>query len=68
MPDSDPDRYASFFEEASTEQPSFVRELWEFLRHNRKWWLTPIILSLLVLGALVFLGGSSLAPLLYPFW
>ncbi|HYM11839.1 MAG TPA: DUF5989 family protein [Bryobacterales bacterium] len=43
----------------------FLAEFWHFLRHNKAWWLTPIILLLLILGALVVLGGSGEAPFIY---
>ena len=42
---------------ASTSQPSLVQELWDFLRYNKKWWLTPIIL--------VMLSHSAAAPFVY---
>lgn len=35
------------------------------LMHNKKWWLTPIILVLLLFGALIIMGGSSYAPFIY---
>ncbi len=45
---------------------SVVAELWQFLKHRKKWWLGPIILFLLLLGFLiVFLEGSALAPFIY---
>ena len=40
-------------------------EFAEFLLHNKKWWLLPIVLVLLALGALIFLGGG-LGPFIYP--
>ena len=41
-------------------------ELWEFMRYNKKWWLTPIILFLLLLSALiVFTEGAALSPFIY---
>jgi len=41
-------------------------ELWGFLRVRKKWWLTPIILFLILLGALiVFTSGSAIAPFIY---
>ena len=41
-------------------------ELWEFMRHNKKWWLTPIVLFLLMLSALiVFTEGAALSPFIY---
>jgi drug/metabolite transporter superfamily protein YnfA len=41
-------------------------EVWMFLRQNKKLWLLPIILVLLLLGALlVFAQSSALAPFIY---
>ena len=43
-----------------------VREFFEFLKHRKKWWLTPIIVLLVLLGALIVLTeGSALAPFIY---
>ncbi len=43
-----------------------AREFWSFLRVRKKWWITPIVLFLVVLGALlVFAKGSALAPFIY---
>lgn len=45
---------------------SIVWELWDFLKVRKKWWLTPIILFLLMLGLLIVLAeGSALAPFIY---
>lgn len=45
---------------------SLVGELWRFMRVRKKWWLGPIILVMLVVGALlVFAQGSALAPFIY---
>lgn len=45
---------------------SLIGELWEFLKVRKKWWLTPIILFLLMLGALIMLtSGSAVAPFIY---
>lgn len=44
---------------------SLVREFWDFLRDNKKWWLLPIVLILLAVGALVLLGGTAAAPFIY---
>lgn len=42
------------------------RELWNFMRQRKKWWLIPIILVLLLVGTLlVFAQGSVLAPFIY---
>jgi len=41
-------------------------EFWGFLKHNKKWWLLPLVLVMLVIGALlVFAHGSALAPFIY---
>ena len=40
--------------------------MWAFLRHRKKYWLLPIVLVLLTLGALiVFTQGSAIAPFIY---
>ena len=36
--------------------------------HNKKWWLTPIILTLLLIGVLVVLSGTAVAPFIYTLW
>lgn len=43
-----------------------IKDLWGFLRVRKKWWLTPIITLMLLLGLLiVFTQGSALAPFIY---
>ncbi|MDH5325906.1 MAG: DUF5989 family protein [Gammaproteobacteria bacterium] len=43
-----------------------LRDLWGFMRARKKFWLAPIILILLALGALVVLSeGSAVAPFIY---
>ena len=45
---------------------SILGEFWKFLKVRKKWWLTPIVVVLVVLGALiVFAQGSALAPFIY---
>jgi drug/metabolite transporter superfamily protein YnfA len=45
---------------------SFLSELWAFMRERKKFWLAPIILVLLLFGALlVFTEGSAVAPFIY---
>lgn len=50
---------------ASKERTGLVSEFTAFLRENKKWWLAPIILSILFLGMLVLLGGTAAAPFIY---
>ncbi|WP_196772848.1 MULTISPECIES: DUF5989 family protein [Pseudodesulfovibrio] len=44
----------------------FLKDLWGFLRERKKFWLLPIILVLLLFGALIVLtSGSAIAPFIY---
>jgi hypothetical protein len=43
-----------------------AKELWGFLASNKKWWLMPVVVVLVAIGAvLVFASGSALAPFIY---
>ncbi|MGH8548673.1 MAG: DUF5989 family protein [Methylococcales bacterium] len=43
-----------------------LKDLWGFMRVRKKFWLAPIIIVLLLLGALiVFSQGSAVAPFIY---
>ncbi len=43
-----------------------VRDLWDFMRVRRKFWLLPVIFVLVVFGALIVLAqGSTVAPFIY---
>lgn len=43
-----------------------IKELWLFLRVRKKLWLAPIILVMLLLGALLIMAqGSVVAPFIY---
>ena len=45
---------------------SKVGLVWGFLRTRKKWWLTPIVVTLILLGALIVLSESSaVAPFIY---
>ena len=45
---------------------SFVKEFLEFLKERKKYWLLPILLVLLIFGALIVLSqGSAVAPFIY---
>jgi hypothetical protein len=41
------------------------RELWLFLRHNKKWWLLPILGLLALFAVILILGGTGAAPFIY---
>jgi len=45
---------------------AIISEFWDFLRVRKKWWLTPIVIFLVLLGALIiFTEGSAVAPFIY---
>jgi len=45
---------------------SILSEFWEYLKHRKKWWLTPIIIFLVLFGVLIVLTeGSAIAPFIY---
>ena len=54
-----------FLSQASGKQSGLVSEFIGFLKVNKKWWLAPIIISILLLGLLVVLGGTAAAPFIY---
>ena len=44
----------------------FLKELWEYIRARKKYWLLPIIVSLLLLGIFVVVTeGPAVAPFIY---
>ncbi|UCD15923.1 MAG: hypothetical protein JSV34_02420 [Candidatus Omnitrophota bacterium] len=48
------------------EKLAIVKELWQFLKVRKKWWLLPIIVTLFLLGLLIFVSqGSAVAPFIY---
>ena len=56
------------FERAAAEQGrgSFLGELWGFMKQNKKWWLLPIVITLVLLGLIIVLTeGSAVAPFIY---
>lgn len=43
-----------------------INELWQFMRENRKFWLAPIVVTLVAVGVLLVLAkGSAIAPFIY---
>ncbi len=37
----------------------FLKDLWQFLKERKKWWLLPLILIILIIGGLVLFAESS---------
>ena len=57
----------SSFERAAQEKPpGLIRDFLAFLGENKKWWLLPLLIVLLLVGVLVVLGGTALGPFIYP--
>ena len=43
-----------------------LKELWDFLKVRKKWWLAPIVIVLILLGVLiVFTESTAVAPFIY---
>ncbi len=54
------------FQKAAEQKPvSLGREIFEMLRHNKKYWMIPIIIVLLLFGLLLILGTTGAAPFIY---
>ena len=54
------------FEQAvERRSPGLVMEFIGFLTYNKKWWLAPIIIVMLLLGLFVILSGTGFAPFIY---
>ena len=48
---------------------SIIFEFWDFLLVRKKWWLAPIIILLVMFGAvLVLTEGTAIAPFIYTLW
>ncbi len=59
-------RCSGYFANQSVSKLSIIKEFLQFLREGKKWWIAPIVIFLLILGALlVFAKGSALAPFIY---
>jgi hypothetical protein len=54
-----------FLEAARAPRPSAWRELWQLLREHKRWWLTPIVVVMLLLGLVALFAGGSAAPFIY---
>ena len=59
------DTVNAFDAEAHAPAQGLVRELVQFVRHNKKWWLIPILFGLGMLSLVIVLGGTAAAPFIY---
>jgi hypothetical protein len=56
---------SDFASALSEEPPTFLGELWQFVRATGKWWLLPVLFALLLLGAVAVLSATCYAPFIY---
>jgi hypothetical protein len=64
-PNGDAPHDDDFARQAEGRSNGFIGEFWYFLRHNPRWWLTPVLVALLLVGLLIVLAGSGAAPFIY---
>ena len=62
---TDEEQQDDFLAQSSESRTGLAREFVAFLKDNKKWWLAPIIISIIGLGLLVMLGGTAAAPFIY---
>ena len=51
--------------QASQSDIGVIREFVLFLKHNKKWWLTPIVIALLLIAGIAISAGTGAAPFIY---
>ncbi len=62
---NDPQQPDEFQRAVHRRRTGLVAEFWDFLKHNKKWWLLPIVVILVLICAFAILGGSAAAPFIY---
>ncbi|HKQ49481.1 MAG TPA: DUF5989 family protein [Phycisphaerae bacterium] len=65
-PTESPDQSNDFQKAAEAERMGLAAEFWDFLKHNKKWWLLPILLAMVGIGVIIALGSTGAAPFIYP--
>ncbi len=63
---SEDKKKAEFKLELGKKRSGLASEFLAFLASNKKWWLLPILVVFLLLGAFLLLSSTGLAPLIYP--
>ncbi len=44
---------------------TLARDLWDFLKERKKWWLAPVVIALALIGFLIAVSSTAIAPFLY---
>ena len=65
MAAQEPEDANAFEKQASKPAQSFSSEFWDYLKNNEKWWLTPILIVLALMGVVLVLVGTGAAPFIY---
>jgi hypothetical protein len=55
----------SFEHQAARKPRSSIAEFLYFLTHNKKWWLTPVLVVLILIAGFVILGSTAAGPFIY---
>ncbi len=55
----------SEFERVSAGRGGFLRDIWDLLRREKKWWLIPLLIVLLAVAGLMALASTAAAPFIY---
>ena len=55
----------SFEQAGSGSQGGIVGEFYQFLKHNKKFWIVPLLVVLFGMGLLIVLGSTAAAPFIY---
>jgi len=64
-PMSKDEKQREFLDQVGSKRSGLVTEFIDFLKHNKKWWLAPIIIFMLLIAALAWVSGSGGAPFIY---
>lgn len=65
QPEKAPEKVDEFLQAANQEDRGLVAEFVAFMAENKVWWLTPILIVFGLLGVLLILGATGVAPFIY---
>ena len=59
------DKQQEFLKQVESKRTGLIAEFIDFLKYNKKWWLLPILIFMLLIAALAMVSGSGGAPFIY---